>query len=233
MTEVIFNVLAKDLQNAKDLKEVAGSRVLIGVMVKNFPTNEEAIERVKSYQKENIRVSVGLGAGDPAMWKRVADVSKATLPPHVNQVFPASGYTLGYLNHKETLINALVEPSGEVGKVFITTGEYSKNYKEKISCKAATALLAEIGVQSVKFFPIKGDRKLDEVAAMVDAAVASGITTFEPTGGLTVENVHDVVQVCLAHGAKRVIPHLYTSLVNKETGRTEVSKLKQLVEMVW
>lgn len=233
MAEVIFNVLAKDLDNAKELYEAAGDRVLVGVMVKQFPTSKAAIEQVKSYQAAGVHVSVGLGAGDPAMWKRVAEVAKETLPPHVNQVFPASGYTLGYLNHENTLINALVEPSGEVGQVYITTGPKSKQFKEKISCEAAATLLAEIGLKSVKFYPIKGDSKIDEVAAMVKAAVKYGITTFEPTGGLTVDNVHKVVQVCMDQGAKRVIPHLYTSLVNKESGKTEVEKLKTLIQMTW
>ncbi|RYM02759.1 oxo-acid lyase [Sporolactobacillus sp. THM7-7] len=228
-----FNVLAKDLENAKELFKIAGDRVFVGVMVKNFPTNEAAIQQVKSYQAAGIQVSVGLGAGDPAMWKRVAEVSKETLPPHVNQVFPASGYTLGCLDNENTLINALVEPSGEVGKVYITTGPESKKIKDKVSCEAAATLLAEIGLNSIKFYPIKGDSKISEVAAMVKAAVKCGITTFEPTGGLTVENVHKVVQVCIDQGAKRVIPHLYTSLVNKENGKTEVEKLKTLIQMTW
>ncbi len=234
--KVIFNVLAKDANNAKDLVDAAGDRVLVGIMVKNFPNEEDAIEQVELYKKHNIPVSVGLGAGDPAMWKMVADVSAKTHPEHINQVFPAAGYTLGRiseLNFSNTIVNALIEPSGTPGQVNISTGPNSSEYKEKVSCEMAASMLAEIGVHSVKFYPINGDKRLDEVAAMVKAASQAGLKIFEPTGGIDVENVYRIVQTCLENGAEMVIPHLYTSLVNKETGKTEVEKIEQLINMKW
>jgi 2-dehydro-3-deoxy-phosphogluconate aldolase len=88
-------------------------------------------------------------------------------------------------------------------------------------------------VDSVKFYPISGDKRLDEVAAMVKAAVNAGIKIFEPTGGIDVENVHQIVQTCLDNGAETVIPHLYTSLVDKETGKTEIEKIQQLLQLEW
>jgi 2-dehydro-3-deoxy-phosphogluconate aldolase len=235
-SKVIFNVLAKDVENAKEIVEAAGDRVLIGVMVKNFPTSEAATEIVEQYKENKIPVSVGLGAGDPAMWKKVADVSAKTLPDHINQVFPAAGYTLGRMEQLEAsniLVNALIEPSGTPGEVYISTGPNSSDFKEKISCEMAANMLAEIGVDSVKFYPISGDKRLDEVAAMVKAAVNAGIKIFEPTGGIDVENVHQIVQTCLDNGAETVIPHLYTSLVDKETGKTEIEKIQQLLQLEW
>ncbi|WP_026581377.1 KDGP aldolase [Bacillus sp. J33] len=234
--KVIFNVLAKDENNAKELVDAAGDRVLVGIMVKNFPNEEDAIEQVEFYKKQNIPVSVGLGAGDPAMWKMVADVSAKTHPEHINQVFPAAGYTLGRiseLNFSNTIVNALIEPSGTPGQVYISTGPNSSEYKEKVSCEMAASMLAEIGVHSVKFYPINGDERLDEVAAMVKAASQAGLKIFEPTGGIDVENVYRIVQTCLENGAEMVIPHLYTSLVNKETSKTEVEKIEQLINMKW
>ncbi|MFY2157204.1 KDGP aldolase [Cytobacillus firmus] len=234
--KVIFNVLAKDVDNAKELVEIAGNRVLVGIMVKNFPTVESAIEQVKQYKENNIPVSVGLGAGDPAMWKKVADVSAKTSPDHINQVFPAAGYTLGRMDQLEAsnpLVNALIEPSGIPGEVYISTGPSSSIFKEKVSCEMAATMLAEIGVDSVKFYPIDGDKRLDEIAAMVKAAVNAGLKIFEPTGGIDVENVHRIVQTCFDNGAETVIPHLYTSLVDKETGKTEVEKLQKLIQMEW
>lgn len=94
-------------------------------------------------------------------------------------------------------------------------------------------MLAEIGVDSVKFYPIDGEKRLDEVAAMVKAAVNAGLTIFEPTGGIDVDNVERIVQVCLDNGAETVIPHLYTSLIDQKTGKTEVEKIKQLISMEW
>ncbi|GIN62609.1 4-hydroxy-2-ketovalerate aldolase [Robertmurraya siralis] len=234
--KVIFNVLAKDVDNAKELADLAGDRVLIGIMVKNYPSVEAAIEQVELYKDNKIPVSVGLGAGDPAMWKMVADVSAKTMPNHVNQVFPAAGYTLGRIHELgavNTLVNALIEPSGSPGEVYISTGPSSSRFKEKVSCEMAATMLAELGVDSVKFYPIDGDRRLDEVAAMVKAAVNAGLAIFEPTGGIDVENVQRIVQTCLDHGAETVIPHLYTSLIDQETGKTEVEKMKQLLRLEW
>jgi len=232
---VVFNVLAKDLENAKELAEVAGDRVLIGVMVKDFSSEAEAIRQVQSFKENGVPVSVGLGAADPTMWKKVADVSVQTKPHHVNQIFPAAGYTLGRLeeNGEFPIINGVVEPSGTPGQVYITTGPVSTDYKEKVSCEVAASMLAEIGIQSVKFYPIEGAKRLDEVAAMAKAAANAGLKIFEPTGGISVDNVHEIVKTCLDNGIETVIPHLYTSLIDKETGITEITKMKQLLEMQW
>ena len=234
--QVVFNVLAKDLKNAQELVEIAGDRVLVGVMVKDYPTEEDAIQRIKEFKENNILVSVGLGAGDPAMWKKVANVSVAALPNHINQVFPATGYTLGRMEQiieKVPVINALIEPTGIPGQVFISTGPTSSTYREQVSCELAAAMVAELGISSVKFYPINGDKRLDELAAMTQAASKAGIKIIEPTGGISLENVHIIVQTCLENGAGIVIPHLYTSLIDRETGETKPSALKQLVEMVW
>lgn len=233
---VVFNVLAKDLENAKEIVSLAGDKVLIGVMVKGFPTVEEAVEQVLLFKKNNIPVSVGLGAGDPSMWKKVADVSVETQPDHINQVFPAAGYTLGRMEMTQghlPVVNALIEPSGTPGYVYISTGPLSSQYREKVTCDMAAAMLAELGVESVKFYPIYGNKKLDEVAAMVKAATKAGLKIFEPTGGIGLENVGEIVNTCLENGAEQVIPHLYTSLVDKETGKTKSSAIEELLAMEW
>lgn len=234
--QVIFNVLAKDLKNAQELVEIAGDRVLVGLMVKNFPTEEAAVQLVQEFKENNVPVSVGLGAGDPAMWKKVADVSVQALPDHINQVFPAMGYTLGRMEQATPnvpVINSLIEPTGTPGQVYISTGPTSSVYREKVSCELAAAMIAEIGIPSVKFYPIDGDKRLEEVAAMVKAAAEAGIKVFEPTGGIDLDNVHAIVQTCLDNGAETVIPHLYTSLIDKETGETKPSAMEELISLKW
>jgi len=233
--KILFNVLAKDLENAKAISRLDTKRILVGVMVKNFKTDDEAIMRVKEYMSHGILTSVGLGAGDPAMWKRVADVSVATLPYHINQVFPAAGYTLGRLQDKASdfIVNSLVEPADEPGKVYISTGEVSQHKKEPISCELAAKLMKDVGLNSVKFFPIEGSKKLDHVRAMAKAAVNEGIQIFEPTGGIDMDNVHEIVKVCVEEGAEIVIPHLYTSLVDKISGETDPVFIEALLKMSW
>lgn len=230
---VIFNVLAKDIENAKELAAVGGDRVLIGVMVKNL-TDEEAIMKINELKENNIRTSIGLGAADPNMWERVANIAAITAPDHINQIFPAAGYTLGRMIQsgvENSFVNAVIIPSGIPGKVYITTGPKSSKMKEAVSCEVAATLLAEIGCSSVKFYPINGNKHLEEVAEMVKASTKAGLTVFEPTGGIDLENCEEIVRVCLESGAKVVIPHLYTSLIDNETGKTNPEKIRKLINI--
>ena len=236
MHRVLFNVLAKDLQNAEEIAAFDRERILVGVMVKNFERESDAVALVEAMKKQGIRTSVGLGAGDPAQWKKVADVSVKARPFHINQVYPAAGYTKGRLEEThggEFLVNSLVEPSDEPGMVYISTGETSRAAREKVSCSLAAKLHRDIGLQSVKFFPIDGSAKLDHVRAMAKAAAAEGVPVFEPTGGISMENVHEIVQVCLDEGVETVIPHLYSSLVDKGTGKTRPEYIKELLALSW
>lgn len=226
-----LNVLAKTADNAKQIVDAAEGNVYVGLLVKNFPTVEAAVETVREFQQAGVPVSVGLGAGDPAMWKKVVDVSVQTKPAHVNQVFPASGYTLGALRQagsEHSIVNALITPSGTPGQVIITTGPQSESLKETVSCDAAAAMLAEIGVHSVKFYPIGGTDHLDELAAMVKAAVKHQIKIFEPTGGIDIHTIGKVIEVCVENGADYIIPHIYTSIIDKATGLTRIEDVREL-----
>lgn len=228
-----LNMLAGSVANASDIMKAVKGNILIGVMVKNYPSASAAVAAVRELQQAGIPVSVGLGAGDPTQWQSVVDVAVTTKPEHVNQVFPAAGFTLAALKavgSTHTLVNALIKPSGTPGRVIVTTGPNSQKYNEMVSCEAAAAMLNEIGVQSIKFYPIDGTDRLVEVGAMVKAAVREGITTFEPTGGIDAESLSRIVQECAQWGAKQVIPHIYTSIIDKKTGLTRISDVLMLVE---
>lgn len=227
-----LNVLAANKENARQIVEAAAGNAYIGVMVKPYPTVEAAAEAVNELQALDIPVSVGLGAGDAAEWKRVAQVAARTKPAHVNQVYPAAGYTKAALEAAggaATILNALLKPSGTAGKVSVLTGPDSRAYEESISCEAA-ALLKEIGIPSVKFYPIGGDQRLNEVAAMVKAAAKAGITMFEPTGGIDARTVEAVVRTCLENGAELVVPHIYTALADEATGLTDPAAVQALLD---
>lgn len=233
MTQIKLNVLAADIKNAKEIVDATNGNVYIGVMVKSFASVDEAVRSVNEMQAMGIPVSVGLGGADPAMWLKVADTAIKTKPVHVNQVYPGAGYTIAALRavgSEQTIVNALVKPSGIAGKVSILTGPMTQNYNEYISCAAAAAALSELNIPSVKFYPIGGDKHLDEVAAMVKAAVKAGITMFEPTGGINGDSVSAVVKTCLENGAEIIVPHIYTAFVDKNTGRTEPQKVAAVLE---
>ncbi|WP_188068482.1 KDGP aldolase [Brevibacillus brevis] len=233
--KIRLNVLARDVENAKQICAVADGRALIGILVKGFASVEASITAVEQYQQAGVPVSVGLGAGDPMQWKKVAEVAVQTQPDHVNQVFPAAGYTLGGLQavgNSHTIVNALIAPGGQPGKVQVTTGPMSNKVAELLSCDAAAAMLAEIGVHSVKFYPVDGLERLNEIKAMAEAAVRYGIPVFEPTGGIDAASIRPIVEVCLAAGAKQVIPHIYTSIVDKETGLTRLDQVEELLTAI-
>ena len=78
MSKIELNVLAKDLDNAVAVTQAAEGNVYVGVLTKNFDTVDEAVAQVKAYTAAGVRVSVGLGAGDPAIaWPRLYRVFRA------------------------------------------------------------------------------------------------------------------------------------------------------------
>lgn len=232
--KVAINLLAKNQENAKAVWEATEGHALVGVMLAEYPTVEAAIEQIRSLQAVLPIVSVGMGAGDPKQWHRVVQASLPTDPGHINQVFPAAPYTLGALYAKGILesnvVNAMVTPSGTPGKVYLSTGPLSQSgAPAEVTCEAAAALMADVGVDSVKFFPIKGDSRLDEVKAMAKAAAEAGIKVFEPTGGILVKNVAKIVEAVLEAGAQVVIPHVYTAIVDPATGLTRPNEAADLL----
>lgn len=233
---VVLNLLARDVANAREVWAATGGHALVGVMLADYDTVEAAAAQVRSLLQAVPVVSVGLGAGDPAQWQRVVETALLTDPGHVNQVFPAAGYTVGALRARglgENIVNALISPSGTPGKVRIATGPRSQAAPvAEVPCETAAAMLAEVGVHSVKFFPIKGDSRLDEVRAMARAAAEAGIPVFEPTGGLKVNNVARVVETVLEAGCEIVIPHVYTAIVDPATGLTRPGDAEALMAEV-
>ena len=49
---VALNVLANNIENAKDIFEAAEGYVVVGVLSKDYPTVEEAVTAMKAYGKK-------------------------------------------------------------------------------------------------------------------------------------------------------------------------------------
>lgn len=83
---VCLNVLANSVENARDCYEAAEGHVVLGVLSKNYNSDEAAIEAMKDYQEatENA-LSVGLGAGDPNQSQMVSRISGVLQPQHVDR----------------------------------------------------------------------------------------------------------------------------------------------------
>ncbi|MDR2832700.1 MAG: KDGP aldolase family protein [Streptococcaceae bacterium] len=229
-----LNVLAGSVENAKEVYEAAKGHVVVGVLSKNYDTDERAIEDMKRYiEVTNNALSVGLGAGDPNQSTMVSRISSILQPQHINQVFTGVGTTRALLGQNETIINGLCSPTGKVGYVNIATGPLSSQAKEEaiVPIDTAIKMLQDMGGSSVKYFNMKGLEHIEEYKA-VALACAKNDFYLEPTGGIDLENFEEIVQIAVDAGVKKVIPHVYSSIIDKQTGNTRVSDVKILLDLM-
>lgn len=230
---ICLNVLANSVENAKDCYEAAEGHIVLGVLSKNYPTDEAAIEDMKKYAVEtNNALSVGLGAGDPNQSQMVSRISKELQPQHVNQVFTGVGTSRALLGQNETIVNGLVSPTGKVGIVNIATGPLSSQTPAgEVTIETAIRLLQDMGGSSIKFFPMKGLAHIEEYKAVAEACAKYDFY-LEPTGGIDLENFEEIVQIAVDAGVKKIIPHVYSSIIDSATGDTRPQDVKTLLGMI-
>ncbi|MDA9471732.1 2-dehydro-3-deoxy-phosphogluconate aldolase [Enterococcus sp. 5H] len=230
---ICLNVLANSVENAKACYEAAEGHVVLGVLSKNYPTDELAIEDMKKYAAAtNNALSVGLGAGDPNQSQMVSRISKELQPQHVNQVFTGVGTSRALLGQEDTIINGLVSPTGKVGIVNIATGPLSSQAPAgEVSIETAIKLLKDMGGSSIKYFPMKGLAHIEEYKAVAEACAKYDFY-LEPTGGIDLENFEEIVQIAVDAGVKKIIPHVYSSIIDSETGDTRPEDVKTLLGMM-
>ncbi|SJZ83699.1 conserved hypothetical protein EF_0839/AHA_3917 [Pilibacter termitis] len=228
-----LNVLANSVENAKELYEAAEGYVVLGVLSKNYDTDEAAIEDMKRYiEATDNALSVGLGAGDPNQSAMVTRLAKVLQPQHVNQVFTGVGASREALGQNDSVINGLVSPTGEVGMVNLATGPLSSQApKGIVPIETAIALLKDMGGSSIKFFNMKGLEHIEEYKAVAKACAENDFY-LEPTGGIDLENFEEIVQIAVDAGVKKIIPHVYSSIIDKESGDTKVEDVKTLIAMM-
>lgn len=230
---VCLNVLAGSHKNAKDIYQAAETYVVVGVLSKNYPDLDSAIADMRIYAQETDNaLSVGLGAGDPNQSTMVSLISKEIQPQHVNQVFTGAPISRVLLGQDETFVNALVSPSGTVGMVKISTGPLSSQSPEGIvPVETAIMMLKDMGASSIKFFNMKGLTYIEEYKAVAQACAKYDFS-LEPTGGIDLENFPQILQIALDAGVKKIIPHIYSSIIDKESGDTRPDDVRKLLEMV-
>lgn len=234
--QVCLNVLANSVDNAMDCYDAAKGHIVLGVLSKNYASNQSAIDDMKHYQEATGNaLSVGLGAGDPNQSDMVIRLAEALQPQHVNQVFTGVGGSRAVLKQEETFINGLVSPTGKVGYVNIATGPLSsKGESVEVTIEAAIALLKDMGGSSIKYFPMNGLAHLEEYKAVAKACAENDFA-LEPTGGIDLENFEAILQIAVDAGVKKIIPHIYSSVIDSETGNTrpeDVAKLFALTKKV-
>ncbi len=227
--QLCLNCLCKDIKNAEAILKVMDGNVLIGLLSADYESVDAALSDMESYQKTlKGHISVGLGGGNPKQWKMAADIAARLQPDHVNQIFSAVGYTRAKCEN--SYINALVSPSGIPGLVKISTGPLSRNEEPAlIPAATAVAMIKEMGGNSLKFYPMGG---LKCKAELIEAAKACAEAEFilEPTGGITTDNLEEILAIILNAGVKKIIPHVYTSIMD-EKGSTKLAEIEKIAEI--
>jgi len=229
---VCLNCLTNSVDNAKAIYEAAEGHVAVGILSANYPDVEHAVEDMKRYQEAvDNNISVGLGAGNPGQWKAAADISGQIKPKHINQTFTAGGYTRAKTG-EGPFLNSMVAPCGKVGYVKISTGPLCKDMEPAIvPVKTAIVMAKEQGANSLKYFPMGGLEVKEEYKA-VAAACAESSFGLEPTGGIDLDNFSEILKIAVDAGVGYIIPHVYSSIIDKGTGATRISDVVKLYDMI-
>nr|WP_288824200.1 KDGP aldolase [uncultured Clostridium sp.] len=229
---VCLNCLTNSVDNAKAIYEAAKGHVAVGILSANYPDAEHAAEDMKRYQEAvDNNISVGLGAGNPGQWKAVADISGQIKPKHINQTFTAGGYTRAKTG-EGPFLNSMVAPCGKVGYVKISTGPLCKDMEPAIvPVKTAIAMAKEQGADSLKYFPMGGLKVKEEYEAVAAACAESGFG-LEPTGGIDLDNFSEILKIAVDAGVEHIIPHVYSSIIDNDTGATRISDVVKLFDMI-
>ncbi|MBW9352314.1 KDGP aldolase family protein [Citrobacter sp. EC_71] len=229
---VCLNVLAGSKENAQEIYAAAEGHVLVGVLSKNYPDVASAVTDMREYAAliDNA-LSVGLGAGDPNQSAMVSEISRQMQPQHVNQVFTGVATSRALLGQQDTVVNGLVSPTGTPGLVKISTGPLSSKEPDGIvPVETAIALLKDMGGSSIKYFPMGGLQCRDEYIAVAQACARHDFW-LEPTGGIDLDNFSEILQIALDAGVSKIIPHIYSSIIDKVSGNTRPDDVRQLMAM--
>jgi uncharacterized protein (TIGR03581 family) len=159
----------------------------------------------------------------------VSELAAVLQPQHVNQVFTGVATSRALLGQSQTIVNGLISPTGTPGQVKISTGPRSSKQRDGIvPVETAIAMLQDMGGSSVKYFPMGGLQAVDEYRAVAEACAKLDFW-LEPTGGIDLENFGEIVRIALESGVSKVIPHVYSSIIDKASGETRIEDVKQLL----
>ncbi len=229
-----INVLGGSIENAEEINKASEGHALVGVLTANYKCVDDAIADMQKYNEVlNGNLSVGLGNGNPAQCYDVAAVAKAVKCKHYNQAFTYVSATRANVGNDDAIVNAMCTLTGTPGIIRISTGPISSKSEKGADVPVDTAIdmIRDMGGSSIKFFPMHGLAHRDEVVAVAEACGRKGLW-FEPTGGIDLNNFREIVDICLQQNVRKFIPHVYSSIIDKETGLTRVEDVKELVKIL-
>ncbi|MBD3702294.1 oxo-acid lyase [Klebsiella pneumoniae] len=203
----------------------------VGVLSKNYPDVASAVADMRDYAKliDNA-LSVGLGAGDPNQSAMVSEISRRC-SRSTSTSLHRRGYQPRAARAERDGGQRLVSPTGTPGMVKISTGPLSSGAADGIvPLETAIALLKDMGGSSIKYFPMGGLKHRAEFEAVAKACAAHDFW-LEPTGGIDLENYSEILKIALDAGVSKIIPHIYSSIIDKASGNTRPADVRQLLEM--
>ncbi|MBC2256306.1 KDGP aldolase family protein [Listeria ivanovii] len=217
----LFNFLAKDKKNGKEVMDAARGYAVPGIVATNYETIEEAAKAMNELQAVAEVVSVGLGGGgDWNNWRNVLHIARLNPDCHINQPIETAGLTNQLL--PETYTNALVRPTGKIGIVKLSSGD-------EITAEKAVDYCLSAGIPSIKFMSIEGTKHLDELIYLTKVAADKGIYGIEPAGGIGAENIHEITTAIKETGIPFYMPHIFGKTIDKTTGRTKPEEIEKIM----
>lgn len=225
----LFNYLAKDAKNASDIVEAGNGFVVPGITAANCESVDDGVKMVLDFKEITDVVSVGLGdQGNPNNWSKVLHIAAGSSPGHINQPFERAAFSLGYLQtlKKEQIVNALVMPTGEVGRVQLAQSHLVLKVEEFVE------LAVSMGIHSIKFMPLNGTVHLEELIKLTEIASKYGIKGVEPAGGITPDNIVDILEGVKHIDIEFFMPHIFGSAIDPVTGNTSVEIVQYIYQEV-
>ncbi|WP_028777192.1 KDGP aldolase [Shimazuella kribbensis] len=222
---ILFNFLAKDVANLQDIIVAGKGYILPGITAQDYEI-EDAVQTINEFKKVVDVVSVGLGGnGNKDNWKKALQIAVLSEAGHLNQPFENASYAMGYLEgkSKNQWVNALVAPSGKVGTVRLGSGR-------EINTELFVELVKVFGIPSIKLMPVKGLAHLDELIDLTRIAAKKDIQAVEPAGGITEDNIKEIVDGVKNTGIELFIPHIFGSTIHPITKETIPEKVATIIK---
>ena len=84
----------------------------------------------------------------------------------------------------------------------------------------------------VDIFPDDIYQHISAGGALATTAARNGMTLIEPTGGIDLDNFSVILKTCLEAGVPRIMPHVYSSIIDPDTGYTRPDDVAVLLNKV-
>ncbi len=136
------------------------------------------------------------------------------------------------LGQNDSVVNGLVSPTGTVGMVKISTGPLSSNAPDGIvPVETAIALLKDFGGSSIKYFPMGGLKCRDEYRGRWRKPAPVTTSGWSRPGESIWRTSRRSCRSPSDAGVSKIIPHIYSSIIDKASGDTRPEDVRTLLAM--